>query len=129
MTDTKKGFAMKNNDDLSRFVDALKKREEILLTGQPIKKYNKYFDIKRECARRLIEQNRQDELLPYLESESVSIRADAAGVLFNCYPEKCGEVLRQISEMTVADGLPKQFVIVTAAARCNLKYGIPKDFP
>ncbi len=120
---------MKDNDDLSRFIDALKKREEILLKEQSIRKYNKYFDIKTECAHRLIEQNRQDELLPYLESDSVSIRADAAGVLFNRYPEKCREVLKEISEMTVEDGLPEQFVIVAATAYSNLKYGIPKDYP
>lgn len=86
---------MKDKDDLSVFIDALKKREEILLKNRSMREYNKYFDIKRECAHNLIEQNRQDELLPYLESDSISIRFDTAGVLFNSYPDKCKEVLRK----------------------------------
>lgn len=120
---------MKDKDDLSVFIDALKKREEILLKNRSMREYNKYFDIKRECAHNLIEQNRQDELLPYLESDSISIRFDTAGVLFNSYPDKCKEVLREIAEMTVASGLPEQFVILAVTACDNLKYGIPKDFP
>ncbi len=37
--------------------------------------------------------------------------------------------VEKISEMTVEDGLPEQFVIVAATAYSNLKYGIPKDYP
>lgn len=120
---------MNNKDDLNIFIDALRKREEILLKKQPIREYNKYFDIKRKCAHNLIEQNRQDELLPYLKSDSIPIRFDTAGVLFNSYPDKCKEVLQEIAEMTVASGLPEQFVILAVTACDNLKYGIPKDFP
>lgn len=120
---------MKSKDDLDMFIDAVKKREEILMKNQSMKKYNKYFDIKVKCARSLIEQNRQAELLPYLKSDSLMMRFDTAGVLFNSYPDKCREVLREISEMTIASGLPEQFVILAVTAHCNLEYGIPKDFP
>ena len=40
---------------------------------------------------KLIEQNRQAELLPYLESESVSIQRDVAGLLFRATPHNVPE--------------------------------------
>ena len=120
---------LKNNDDFDVLVDALKKREEILKNKQSIRKYNKYFEIMRKCAHNLINHNRQAELLPYLDSESVSIQRDVAGLLFNSYPDRCREVLQKISEMTVDNGLPECFLNVSVSASMSLEIGIPKDFP
>lgn len=120
---------MSKKDELELLIDALKKREEVLINNQSIKKYNKYFDIMRKCARKLIDDNRQEEILPFLFDNSISIQRDVAGILFNCYPEICHKVLKDISEMTVETGLPKQLIMLSVAAYDNLKYGIPKDFP
>lgn len=116
-------------DDLEYVLDSAKKREEILINHKPISQHNKYLTIMRKYARKLIEDGRQDELLPYLEDESISIRADIACLLFHFYPDKCTEILQHISNLTRADGLPEYFSWVSMAAHDNLKYGIPKDFP
>lgn len=120
---------IKIKDDLIILVDALRKREEILIKKQPMSKYNRYFDIMRKSARKLIIENRQDELLPYLESDSISIQHDVAGLLYNCYPDKCREVLQRISDMTVKTGLQMCFSNCCTSAYMTLKYGIPKDYP
>lgn len=120
---------MKGNDDFEVLIDALKKRDEVLRKNQSIKKYSKYFEIMRKCARNLIAQNRQDELLPYLEDESISIKRDVAGLLFNSYPEKCLKVLQNISNMSMQTGLPKWYINVSISASMALEIGIPIDFP
>lgn len=83
----------------------------------------------RVLARELFDENRQNELLPYLDSESVSIQRDVAGLLFNSYPDRCREVLQKISEMTVNTGLPECFINASVSASMALDIGIPKDFP
>ena len=116
-------------DDLEYVIDALKKRDKILINDKPVRQYNKYFDIMRKYARKMINDNRQAELLPFLDSDNISYRFDVAGLLYNSYPEECKQVLKDISAMAVQNGLPKQYVIISVAANDNLKYGIPKDFP
>ncbi len=118
-----------NKDCVSEILNCCRKREEILLRGKSITTYNKYFDILQKAKRVLFAENRQDELLPYLESDSISIRSDIAGILFHYKTERCTKILQEIAEMKVSDGLPKQFVILSVAAGDNLKYGIPKDYP
>lgn len=113
----------------SEIIKCCYKREEVLKNGLSMTIYNKYFDKMRKSAHILISEGRQDELLPYLGSESVSIRRDIAGLLYNSYPELCKSIFREISEMTVATGLQKCYIIVVATAIDISKYGIPKDFP
>ena len=120
---------MKNNDYVSKIIDCCKKREEILRNNEPMWKYNKYFDRMRIHARKLIDENRQEELLPYLEIDSISIRKDVAGLLFHSYPELCTPVLQEIADMTVKTGLPLCFTNCSTSAYMTLKYGIPKDYP
>lgn len=91
--------------------------------------YNKHFDKMRKLARVLISEGRQEELLPSLNDESVSVRRDIAGLLYNSYPELCINVLREISEMTVNTSLPECFINVSVSASMALDIGIPKDFP
>ena len=113
-------------DDLDYVIDALKKRDEILINDKPVRQYNKYFDKMRKYARKLINDNRQDELLPFLKSDCISIKKDIAGLLFNCYPDLCRETLKEIADMT---DIPVYYGIVQLGAKDNLKHGIPKDFP
>ena len=120
---------MKKQDYVSKIIDCCKKREEILINDEPMWKYNRYFDRMRKYARKLIDEDRQEELLPYLESDSISVRKDVAGLLFHCYPEKCIEILQEIADMSTTTGLPKHFVILAVASRDNLKYGIPESYP
>ena len=120
---------MKRTDYALKIIECCKKREEILINNEPMWKYNRYFDRMRVHARKLIDDNRQEELLPYLESDSISIRKDVAGLLFHSYPELCTQVLQEISNMSVKTGLPMEFIILSITARDNLKYGIPKDYP
>ena len=54
---------------------------------------------------------------------------DVAGLLYNCYPEKCEEVLKDISAMSVQTGLPQYYISLSVSAEMTLKHGIPKDFP
>ena len=112
-----------------KLIDCCKKRDMILKKNLSIKDYNKNYTKMREYARYLIAENNQVVLLPYLESESVSIAFDVAILLFNSYPEKCAEKLKSIAAMNVKEGLPEYYVVVSVAASDNLKYGIPKDFP
>ncbi len=120
---------LRDKDELALLVNVLIKREQILINDESLKKYNRNFDAMRKYARELINKNRQEELLPYLESDSVSVRRDVAGLLFHCYPEKCRIVLKEIGEMTVENGLPKCFINVSISAKMALEIGIPKDFP
>lgn len=117
------------NDNFEMLIDVLKKREEVLVKNQSISKYNKYFDKMRKLARNLIDNHRQEELLPYLYCDSISIQRDVAGLLYNCYPEKCKEVLRNISNMSVQTGLPKHLGNVRLSAAMALEKGIPKNYP
>jgi len=116
-------------DDLEYVIDALKKRDEILVNDKPVRQYNKYFDKMCKYARKLIDNNRQDELLKLLDSNNVSYRRDVAGLLYNCYPEKCKQVLKEISEMSAETGLPKYYINLSISASMALEIGIPKDFP
>ena len=120
---------MKKQDYVSKIIDCCKKREEILINDEPMWKYNKQFDRMRKYARKLIDEDRQEELLPYLYSDSISIQRDVAGLLYNCYPEKCKEVLRNISNMSVQTGLPKHLGNVRLSAAMALEEGIPKSYP
>ena len=120
---------MSDKDDLILLIQALKKREQILINDESVKKYNRYFEEMRKHARNLIDNNRQEELLPYLECDSVSIQRDVAGLLFHCYPEKCEEVLKKIAGMSVETGLPMCFANVSISAEMALDVGIPKEFP
>ncbi len=120
---------MSGIDYVAEILKCCQKREEVLLNDQSMSEYNQYFDKMRKLARKLIDENRQRDLLPYLESESISIQKDIAGLLFNSYPDLCSQKFQEISEMTIETGLPEHLVIVAAAANANLKYGIPKDFP
>lgn len=120
---------MNNNDELTLLLDAVKRREQILINDESVRKYNRYYDAMRKYARKLIENNRQDELLPYLECDSVSIRCDIAALLYNCYPEKSRKVMKEIADMTVETGLQMCFINVSVAAGMTLEIGIPKSFP
>ena len=116
-------------DNLILLISIFKKKEESLLNNESVAKYNKYSDMMVKHARKLIKENRQNELLPYLKYESVSIQYDVAGLLYNLYPDECREVLKKISEMSVETGMPKQFSDIRLSAITALEYGIPKDFP
>jgi len=120
---------MTKKDELEILIDALKKREEVLEKHLSVSKYNKYFDIMRKSARKLIDENRQEELLPYLYCDSISIQYDVAGLLFNRYPEKCTEVLKKISNMSVQTGLPRCFDDIRLSAVLALEIGIPENYP
>lgn len=120
---------MKTVDYVSEILKCCQKREEILIKKQSMNKYNQYFDIMRKNARKLIDEKRYDELLPYLESESISIRSDVASLLFHIYPELCTQKIQEIADMSPETGLPKHFIILAVSASSNLEYGIPKDFP
>ena len=120
---------MSGKDDLALLIQALKKREQILINGESVKKYNRCFEVMRKHARKLIDNNRQAELLPYLECDSVSIQRDVAGLLYHCYSEQCEEVLKKIADMSVETGLPACFVNVSVSAEMALEVGIPKAFP
>lgn len=120
---------MRNKDELALLLNALKKREQILINGESVRKYNRCFDAMRKYARKIIDNNRQAELLPYLECDSVSIRRDVAGLLYHCCPEKCQRVLEEISDMTVETGLQRCFINVSVSASMALEIGIPKSFP
>ena len=111
---------------ISKILVCCKKRNDILINKKSIKKYNYYFDEMRKNARMLINENRQDELLPFLNSDNISIKKDIAGLLFNSYPDLCYKVLQEIADM--AD-IPVYYGIVQLGAKDNIKYGIPKDFP
>ena len=119
----------RNKDLVQEILKCCEKREEILRKDQPISRYNHYFDKMRKLARQLINENRQDELLPYIDSESINIRAEIALILFHFYPEKCTQILQEISDMTIPTGLPRHLVLVAASAHNALKYGIPKEYP
>lgn len=80
----------------------------------------------RKLARNIIDNNRQEELLPYLYCNSISIQRDVAGLLFHCYPEKCREALINISNMSVQTGLSKHLGNVRLSAAMALEKGIPK---
>jgi len=120
---------MKKQDYVSKIIDCCKKREEILINNEPMWKYNRYFDRMRKYARKLIDEDRQEELLPYLEYDSISIQHDVAGLLYNSYTDKCREVFERISEMTVKTGLLPCFTMCATSSYMSLKHGIPKDFP
>lgn len=121
---------MKNTDYVPEILKCCEKREKILEKGsRSMRKYNQCFDKMRELARQLFAENRQDELLPYLESESVSVREDIACLLYHFYPDQCRKIIQEIADMTIPNGLPKHLAIVAVGAIDNLKYGIQEDFP
>ncbi len=121
---------MKGNADIvSEIIKCCQKREDILAKNGSMSSYNRYLDKMRKLARQIIAENRQDELLPYLKCESISIREDVACLLYHFYPDLCGKIIQEIADMKVVTGLPKHLAIVAVTASFNLKYGIPKDFP
>jgi hypothetical protein len=117
---------MRKIDYIVEIEKCFKKREQILINEQPMRIYNHYFDKMRKYARILIDENRQEELLPFLENESISIKSDAAGLLFHCYPQKCREILESIASNP---DIPWHFAMVGMSAIDSLKYGIPENFP
>lgn len=119
----------KSADCVSEILKCCRERENILANGRSMKMYNRCLDKMTKYARELIDENRQDELLPYLKSESVLVREDVACLLYHCYPDMCEKIIREIADMKVVDGLPKHLAIVAVTAGFNLEYGIPKDFP
>ena len=117
---------MKRTDYALKIIECCRKREEILINDEPMWKYNRYFDRMRVHARKLIDENRQEELLPYLDNDSISIRKDVAGLLYHCYPEKCTHVLNAVVNNS---DVPSCFSIVKVDARQALRHGIPKNYP
>lgn len=117
---------MKKIDYVSKIIECCQKREEILVNDESMGKYNRYFDRMRVYARKLIDENRQEELFPYLESNSICIRSDIAGLLYHCYPEECVDVLTNLANQ---QDVPWCFSMVKLEAIDTLKYGIPKDYP
>ena len=117
---------MKGIEYVPKILSCCQKREEVLVKRQSIRKYNKYFQRMRTLARKLINENRQDELLPYLKSDSISIRRDIAGLLFSTYPEECTNVLNAIANQSE---VPVHFGMIQLSAIDALKHGIPKDYP
>lgn len=120
---------MKSKDELVLLLNELKKREQILIKEESIRKYNRCYDAMRKHTRKLIDNSRQAELLPYLDCDSVSIRCDVASLLYHCYPEKCRRVMKEIADMTVKTSLPMCFINVSVSASMTLEIGVPKDFP
>ena len=116
-------------DYVQKLIECCQKRELILLQHRSMREYNKYFDKMRKYAKKIIDENRVAELLPYLDDENLFIRYSIACFFYNFYPEQCTKVLEEISNMTVPTGLPKHLVMISVSAHDNLKYGIPKDFP
>ena len=108
-------------DDLDYVIEALQKRDEILIKDKPVRQYNKYFDNMRKYARKIINDKRQAELLPFLDSDNISYRFDVAGLLYNCYPDKCKHILEEISEMSVETGLPKYYINLSISAMMDLE--------
>lgn len=117
---------MKRTDYVSKIIECCRKREEVLINDESIGKYNRYFDRMRKYARKLIDENRQEELLPYLESDSISVKKDVAGLLYHCYPDKCTDVLKAVANNS---NVPLCFVMVKVDASQTLKYGVPKNYP
>ena len=120
---------MKKTDYLSKIIDILKKREATLLENQSVGKYNRHFDKMIKYARKLLNENRQDELLPYLDDDSISIQYDVASLLYNFYPERCRAVFLRISSMSVKTGMPRQFSDIRLSAQRILEFGMPPNFP
>ena len=116
-------------DPVERFIAYSRKREYVLLHNLPVRLYNRYFVQCRKLARTIIDENRAEEMLPYLNGGDLFLRYSAACFFYNCFPEQCRRVLEEISEMTIPTGLPKHLVMISMSAYGNLKYGIPKDFP
>ena len=84
---------MKKIDCVIEILKCCHKREEILINNESVRKYNYYFDKIRKYERILIAENRQDELLPFLECDSISICSDIANILFQWYSIQCIQVL------------------------------------
>jgi len=116
-------------NEVNRILSSLKERDEILKNNGSIRKYNYYFDIIVKNTRKIILEGRQSELLYLLDYDNISYRRDMAGMLYNCYKEKCIEVLKEISEMSAESGLPIYYFNLSVSASMALEMGIPKDFP
>lgn len=81
-------FIMKT-DYIDKVVECCIEREKVLFNKQPISKYNRLYDKMNRYAKKVIEENNQEKLLKYLESENISVRFDIATMLYEFYPEKC----------------------------------------
>ncbi len=114
---------------LKKIIEYCNKMELILRNNGPTSKYNYNFRQMVKYARVLIDENRAEELIPYLNHESLMIRYEVACILYNSFPEKCIPIIKEVSEMTIATGLPKHLTTIGASASNILRYGIPKDFP
>ncbi|MCL2053027.1 MAG: hypothetical protein FWG90_01100 [Oscillospiraceae bacterium] len=120
---------MKQTDNLAKVIYCCEKRSDVLINKLSMSKYNYYYDKMRVYAKKLFEEKRNMELLPYLNDENLSVQFDIACLLYNSYEDLCKNKLLDISEMTCQTGLPKHFIMLNVAADANLKYGIPKDYP
>ena len=60
---SKRGYKMKK-DDLAYVIEALKKRDEILINDKPVRRYIKYFDKMRKYARKLISLSSSHKYTP-----------------------------------------------------------------
>lgn len=118
-------FIMKS-DYIDKVVECCIEREKVLFNKQPISKYNRLYDKMNMYVKKVIEENNQEKLLKYLESENISVRFDIATMLYEFYPEKCINVLTEISNMDSSKGLQKHLFIIAVAAGNNLKYGLKK---
>ncbi|MBR5364194.1 MAG: hypothetical protein IK134_12855 [Oscillospiraceae bacterium] len=116
-------------DNVQKLIECCNKMESILLNNGSTSKYNYNFRQMIKYARALIDANRAEELIPYLNHKSLMIRYEVACILYNSFPEKCHPIIKEVSEMTIATGLPKHLTTIGASASNSLKYGIPKDFP
>lgn len=122
-------YSYSDNDFVPKILNCCQKREEVLKSGQLTNKYYRYLNEMRALARKLFAENGQDELLPYLDTDSISVRADIAYLLYNYHHDICDKILREIADMKVEDGLPKYLTIVVETARFNLKYSLSEEFP
>jgi hypothetical protein len=114
----------RKTDNVKKVIEYCTEREKILLNNESVRKYNVYYEKMMKYANYVAEENRQVELLPYLNHESISVKYDIATILYRFYPEKCHQVLLDISKMTINDGIPKRLAMICVAAYDFLKYGI-----
>lgn len=58
-------------DDLDYVIEALQKRDEILINDKSVNQYNKYFDKMCKYARKLIDNDRQNQQ----EADSIYLKS------------------------------------------------------
>ena len=91
-------------------------RESILKNNLSVARYNRYLDKMSRYTKKLDNNKRLGELLPYLKDDSISVRFDIATLLFPYYKNECTEVLSQIAKMNEEKGLPKHLASLPESA-------------